>query len=51
MRIGKLISVDHGPKRDVEVRMPRDRNATFEPITVPKQEPRLEGLAGNVISL
>jgi transposase-like protein len=36
---------------DVELRVPRDRNATFEPLTVPKHARRLDGLAGNVISL
>lgn len=36
---------------DVELRMPRDRNGTFEPVTVPKHTRRLDGLAGNVISL
>ena len=36
---------------DVELRIPRDRNASFDPVTVPKHTRRLEGLAGNVISL
>jgi transposase-like protein len=36
---------------DVELRVPRDRNATFEPVTVPKHQRRLDGLSGNVISL
>lgn len=36
---------------DVELRIPRDRNGTFEPATVPKYARRLDGLAGNVISL
>jgi putative transposase len=36
---------------DVELQMPRDRNATFEPVTVAKHARRLEGLSGNVISL
>ena len=36
---------------DVEVLMPRDRNGTFEPQTVPKHTRRLDGLTGNVISL
>jgi transposase-like protein len=36
---------------EVELRVPRDRNATFDPVTVPKHARRLEGLAGNVISL
>ena len=31
--------------------MPRDRLGTFEPLTVPKHVRRLDGLAGNVISL
>lgn len=36
---------------DVDLRMPRDRNGTFEPVTVPKHARRLDGLTGNVISL
>ena len=36
---------------DVELRVPRDRNSTFEPQTVRKGQRRLDGLAGNVISL
>jgi transposase-like protein len=36
---------------EVELRVPRDRNATFEPVTVPKHARRLDGLTGNVISL
>ena len=36
---------------EVELRMPRDRNGTFEPATVPKHQRRLDGLTGNVISL
>jgi putative transposase len=45
---GKTVTTDVG---DVELRMPRDRNATFEPTTVPKHQRRLDGLSGNVISL
>ena len=33
------------------VRMPRDRQGTFTPVTVPKYQRRLDGLSGNVISL
>jgi putative transposase len=36
---------------DVELRMPRDRNGTFEPATIPKHQRRLDGLTGNVVSL
>ena len=36
---------------DVDLRVPRDRNGSFEPVTVPKHARRLDGLAGNVISL
>jgi putative transposase len=36
---------------EVELRVPRDRNSTFEPQTVRKGQRRLDGLAGNVISL
>jgi transposase-like protein len=35
----------------VELAVPRDRNGTFEPVTVPKGQRRLDGLSGNVISL
>lgn len=35
----------------VDLRVPRDRNATFEPQTVRKGQRRLDGLTGNVISL
>src|SRR5947209_7437698 len=44
----KTVSTDVGP---VELRVPRDRNASFDPVTVPKGQRRLEGLSGNVISL
>ncbi len=44
----KTVSTEIG---DVELRMPRDRNGTFEPVTVPKHQRRLDGLSGNVISL
>ncbi len=44
----KTVSTEIG---DVDLRMPRDRNGTFEPVTVPKHQRRLDGLAGNVISL
>jgi transposase-like protein len=35
----------------VELRVPRDRNSTFAPVTVPKGQRRLDGLTGNGISL
>ena len=35
----------------VDLRVPRDRNGTFDPVTVRKGERRLDGLSGNVISL
>jgi putative transposase len=35
----------------VDLDVPRDRAGTFEPATVPKHQRRLDGLAGNVISL
>ncbi len=44
----KTVSTEIG---DVDLRMPRDRNGTFEPVTFPKHQRRLDGLAGNVISL
>ncbi len=36
---------------DVRVEVPRDRNGTFDPVTVPKGERRLTGLDQAVISL
>jgi transposase-like protein len=36
---------------DGELRVPRDRNGSFEPTVVPKYQRRVDGLAGNVISL
>lgn len=44
----KTVTTDVG---DVDVFMPRDRQGTFEPVTIPKHQRRLDGLAGNVISL
>jgi len=44
----KTVTTEIGP---VELRMPRDRTGTFEPVTVPKHVRRLDGLSGNVISL
>lgn len=44
----KTVSTEIG---EVDLRIPRDRNGTFEPATVPKYTRRLDGLAGNVISL
>ncbi len=35
----------------VELRVPRDRNGTFDPVTVPKHARRLDGLTANVVSL
>jgi hypothetical protein len=35
----------------VELKVPRDRNASLEPVTVPKRGRRLEGLSAQVISL
>ena len=36
---------------EVDLRVPRDRNGTFEPALVPHGERRVDGLAGQVISL
>ena len=35
----------------VELRVPRDRDGSFDPQTVRKGQRRLDGLSGNVISL
>ena len=47
-RYPKTVATEIG---DVAVLMPRDRLGTFEPVTVPKHQRRLDGLAGNVISM
>ena len=44
----KRVKTDIG---EVDLRVPRDRAGTFEPVTVPKHQRRLDGLSGNVISL
>lgn len=44
----KTVKTDVG---SVELRMPRDREGTFDPVTVPQHVRRLEGLGANVISL
>jgi putative transposase len=44
----ETVKTDVGP---VELRIPRDRDGTFEPVTVPKQVRRLEGSGANVLSL
>ena len=35
----------------VDLDVPRDRAGTFDPVTIPKHQRRLDGLSGNVISL
>lgn len=35
----------------VDLHVPRDREGTFDPVTIPKHQRRLDGLSGNVISL
>lgn len=44
----KTVKTDVGP---VTLSVPRDREGTFEPVTVPKHVRRLEGFGANVISL
>lgn len=44
----KRVKTDVG---EVDLRVPRDRAGTFEPVTVPKHRRRLECLSGNVVSL
>ena len=44
----KTVTTDVGP---VDLRVPRDRNGTFEPETVPKHTRRLEGVTASVVSL
>lgn len=47
-RYAKTVTTEVGP---VEVQVPRDRNATFDPKLIPKGERRLDGLSAQVISL
>jgi transposase-like protein len=47
-RSRKTVTTEIG---EVELAVPRDRNGTFEPVTVAKHQRRLDGLAGNVVSL
>ena len=44
----KRVTTDVGP---VDLQVPRDRDGSFSPVTVPKHQRRLDGLSGNVISL
>lgn len=44
----KTVITDVGP---VKVQMPRDRNGSFETVTIPKHVRRLDGLSEQVISL
>ena len=44
----KTVATDVG---DVTVEVPRDRNATFDPVTVPKGVRRLDGVEAMVVSL
>jgi putative transposase len=44
----KTVTTDIG---EVDLRVPRDRNASFDPQTVRKGQRRLDGLSGEVISL
>lgn len=45
---GKVVQTETGP---VPIRVPRDRNGTFEPQLVPKHRRRLEGFDDKVLSL
>jgi putative transposase len=47
-RYPKTVTTEVGK---VELRVPRDRNSSFAPVTVRKGQRRLDGLTGNVISL
>src|SRR6516165_6598437 len=45
---GKKVTTDIGK---VDLKVPRDRDSSFEPVTVPKGQRRLDGLSAQVISL
>ncbi|MDP3277596.1 MAG: IS256 family transposase, partial [Deltaproteobacteria bacterium] len=44
----KLLQTENGP---VEIEIPRDRQATFEPIILPKHSKRIAGLDDKILSL
>jgi len=44
----KTVTTESGP---VDIRVPRDRNGSFEPIVVPKHRRRLEGFDDKVLAL
>src|SRR5262245_56327417 len=44
----KSVQTESGP---VEIRVPRDRNGTFEPHAVPKHQRRLDGFDDKVLAL
>ena len=44
----KTVITDLG---EIDLNIPRDRNATFEPISVPKRERRIRGIDDKIISL
>src|SRR5215470_17732727 len=44
----KTVQTESGP---VEIRVPRDRNGTFEPQAVPKHRRRLDGFDDKVLAL
>jgi transposase-like protein len=46
--MSRAVTTDIGK---VDLRVPRDRNGSFEPVTVAKGQRRLAGLSANVISL
>ena len=46
--IPKVLKTDKG---DMEIRTPRDRESTFEPLVVPKGKTRLEGFEDTILSL
>ena len=48
VRIRRRVTTEIG---QVDLRVPRDRNGSFDPVTVPKGQRRLDGLTGNVITL
>ena len=44
----KTVKGDHG---EVELEVPRDRNASFQPLVVPKGKTRLEGFENTILTL
>ena len=50
-RNGHFLKTVKGEHGEVELEIPRDRNASFQPLVVPKGKTRLEGFENTILSL